>query len=102
MCNSVIHYLRLARDRLGFILAPSLLAIAARERKPARIAFEKKSSIGSLVDPRHFSDKNFTRTVVDTECASCLSARCVAPTRAASSTGTTQPIHVIASPPLTC
>ena len=99
MCNSVIHYLRLAGCLNTFSSRP--LANAARERKPVRIAFEKKSFIGSLVDPRHFSDKNFTHTVVDTECAPCLSAQC-APTRAASSTGTTQPIHVIASPPLTC
>jgi len=68
---------------------PPSLASAARERKPARIAFEKKSSIGSLVDPRHFSDKNSTHTVVGTECIACLTARCAAPKRAALPSGTT-------------
>ena len=84
-----------------FHLAPPPLANAARERKPVRIAFEKKSFIGSLVDPRHFSDKNSTHTVVGTECTACLTARCAAPKRAALPSGTTRLIRARASPGLT-
>eukprot|EP00964_Phaeocystis_antarctica_P017666 scaffold9778_cov72-Phaeocystis_antarctica.AAC.1 len=35
----------------------------ARDRKPVRIAVDFCWSIGSLVDPRHFSDKNSTHAV---------------------------------------
>ena len=65
-----------------------------------RIAADFSLSIGSLVDPRHFSDKNSTHTVVGTECKPCLSARCAAPTRAALPSDTTRLFQARASPPL--
>ena len=66
-----------------------------------RIAIEKNASIGSLVDPRHFSDKSSAHTVVGTECTACLTARCAAPKRAALPSGTTRLIYARASPGLT-
>ena len=83
---------------------PSFLPLryqrGARDRKPVRIAVDLFWSIGSLVDPRHFSDKSSTHAVVGTECRACLSVRCAAPTRAALPSGTTRLIYARASPPL--
>ena len=73
--------------------SPCLPTRRALERRPVRIAVEKNASIGSLVDPRHFSDRNSTHTVVGTECTACLTARCAAPTRASLPSGTVQLIR---------
>eukprot|EP00964_Phaeocystis_antarctica_P089781 scaffold57344_cov69-Phaeocystis_antarctica.AAC.2 len=54
---------------------PPVYQRGARDRKPVRIAVDFLLSIGSLVDPRHFSDKNSTHAVVGTECRACLSIR---------------------------
>ena len=70
-------------------------------RRPVRIAIEKNASIGSLVDPRHFSDKSSAHAVVGTECTACLTARCAAPKRVALPSGTTRLIYARASPGLT-